>query len=384
MFARVVSICGLALVLAGPAVAVPETKAEETKAEEKKAEATSKKMTPAEARAKGLQRYKGKWVKPEDIQYLKKGLVKSGDTWVTKSDKAKMDKGLVKHGSSWVTKEDLEFIKKGLFKVQGQWVSKEEANKAHSEWDNAWEIESDHYVVRTDRDFDFAADFSQKAETLHVKMSDFFGFEPKFLDPLPIYLFGDLEEYNTFAAQYANGDEGFRSSAMGCFYALSHPDAPTVTYYAYNDDYKYLWTDQWFHHIVPHSYMTEALPNMASTWLINGIASYFELWSNYQPPFKEIKRKLAGKRFVPLADLFELEGLSDNDNQGFNITPESRHITEAAFLIYFMDHHPKYQPKLKEFFAAMKKSANDMKTFSKVIPVKQLEKDFKSYLKNIK
>jgi hypothetical protein len=343
----------------------------------------TKKASPEEMRAQGFVPYRGDWVKKEDLPFLQKGLVKYEDQWVTKTDMEKMKKGLVKHAGTWISKEDLANIEKGLFKVKGEWVDKAAANKFHGEWDDAWEIESDHFVLRTDMDYDFAAKMSQAAEKLFANMTTFLGFEPELRDPLPVYIFKDLDEYNVFGSQYANGDEGFRSSAMGCFYALSHPDAPAVTFYHFDENYNYLWTDQWFHHVVPHQILAEALPNLASTWMLNGIATYFELWSNFEPPFKEIKRKLSGRRMIPLNDFFDIEGLSDNDEGGFNLSTDSNHATQAGFLIYFMVHNEKYNKLLKEYFSKMTKSANDMKTFAKTFKISELEKDFKEYVASL-
>lgn len=55
----------------------------------------------AEMKAKGLVRYQGKWVTPEDKEAMERGLMKDGDAWVT---------------------EEQYYTRRGMRKVGGEWV----------------------------------------------------------------------------------------------------------------------------------------------------------------------------------------------------------------------------------------------------------------------
>ena len=85
--------------------------------------------------AKGLVKYKGQWITPEQKSKLEEGLLKYGERWGAAEEverwkredfeKAQIAKGLVKYEDEWITKEELferEQISKGLVKYKGKWT----------------------------------------------------------------------------------------------------------------------------------------------------------------------------------------------------------------------------------------------------------------------
>ncbi len=339
-----------------------------------------------EAKAAGKVKWKDAWVDAEDLEYLKKGLVKVGDEWLSPEDKAKLDQGLVRVGGRFVTKEEKEALEQGKVLVDGKWISKEEANRIHSDWENAWQIQTEHYLIRTNKDYDFAQKMGEEAEKCYALMKEFLGgLEPKTSGkPLSVYILATIDEYNAFGTQFAPGDEAFHQSTIGCFHATGHPEAPATSYYAFDEGYKFLWTEDWLWHVLPHQYMSLVLPNIQTPAIVEGIATYFERFVRYKPNFQTYRKVLGGSRFMKLKDLFDLETISGEGGGGFYLGYETVHPTESALLFFYMVKGPKteYREKLIDFFQKMQKSSSDVSTFAKTVSLSQLEKDFKEWIED--
>jgi len=84
--------------------------------------------------ARGLVKYKDKWVKPDEkfeLEQQDKGLVKHGGKWVTLEEKFEQDqlaKGLVKHDGKWITPDEKR-VAEGFIQFEGRWIKPEERNR---------------------------------------------------------------------------------------------------------------------------------------------------------------------------------------------------------------------------------------------------------------
>lgn len=339
-----------------------------------------------EKRADGKVKFKGEWVDEADVEHLKQGLVKVGDQWMTPEDKAKLDQGLVLVGGRWMTKEEKQNLDEGKVLENGKWVSKEEANKLHADWENAWQITTQHYTVRSNKDYDFVVKMAESAEKCYATLKEYLGgMEPKTSGkPLSLFILATIDEYNAFGNQFAPGEEAFHQSSIGCFYAPSHPDSPAVSYYSYDENYKYLWTDDWIWHVLPHQYLSQVLPNITTPALVEGFATYMEKFVRYQPNFQTYRKVLGGSRFIKLKELLDLETLTAEGGGGFFLGYDTVHPTESALLFFYLarGNKPEYKEKLNEFFQKMVKSSSDVQTFGRVFDLAKLEKDFKEWIED--
>lgn len=346
-----------------------------------------------EMREKGLVQYKGDWVKPEDIEYIEKGYVKyepeGGEAqWVSKDDLKKLEKGLVKYDGRWVSKEDADNLAKGLFKVNGNYVPKEEANKFHSEWENAWELPSEHYMLVTNKDYDYAIDVLDKAEKTYAELAKFFGDEPQLYgDKLYIYMFSSIEEYNQFGRDNAGPEEGYRQQSKGGFYAGAHPDTPAAICSQFDETTRYDWTPVNLYHALTVQYMGEVQPNITSAWLRESIVSFFERFVFYKWSLREdFGKYVIGNRFIPLADFMDMATLSDDPTTGMYVGGDRpRQVAQGGLLIMFLTQAGpvEYHEKFREFLAKMKKSSLDTETFKKIFKPRQLEEDFQAWIESL-
>lgn len=85
----------------------------------------------AEMTAKGMVRYKNKWVSPDEkfrLEQQDKGLVGYRGQWLTKDQAfaaSQRDKGLVLHDGRWMTPDELK-VAQGFVRFEGAWVMPEE------------------------------------------------------------------------------------------------------------------------------------------------------------------------------------------------------------------------------------------------------------------
>lgn len=348
-----------------------------------------------EYRAKGLVQYKGEWVKKSDIEHIEAGKVKYEDKdagttqWVTKDELKKLENGLVQYDGRWMSKDEADNLAKGLFKVEGEYVSKEKANEYHSSWDNAWEIDSEHYMLITNKDYDYAIDAIKKAEKTYAELAKFFNDEPQLYgDKLYIYMFKNRDEYNQFGKDNTGQEEGHRQSVFGGFYAAGHPDTPAAINSEYDESTKFDWTEPNLYHTLTLQYIAEVQPNITSAWLRESIVSYFQRFAFYQwPSLREDWGKfIIGNRFIPLDEFMELTSLDSDPSLGFYVGGDRpRHVAQGGLLILFLTKGGpvEYQEKFAEFLEKMKKSSLDTETFRKIMKPKQLEKDFQAWIEGL-
>jgi len=85
----------------------------------------------------GFKKHEGHWFK--EIE-LKKQL-EAGNIYSEKFD--------------WVAPGDLKHLKKGEIRIDGKWMTEEDANKAHSAWDKAWQLESTHWKITSNYKYSY-------------------------------------------------------------------------------------------------------------------------------------------------------------------------------------------------------------------------------------
>lgn len=96
------------------------------------------------------------------------GYVKYKGTWVAKGDAEQLTKGYIKHAQfGWVKKEDIPYLEKGLLPFNKEWLPAEEVRKLRQQWENAWVVETEHFVIRTNT-------FQELAELVAEELEHFY------------------------------------------------------------------------------------------------------------------------------------------------------------------------------------------------------------------
>ena len=159
--------------------------------------------------------------------------------WVTREAQANMEKGLILSQGKWVPEE--EFYKaKGWVKYHGTWISPQrlktiqarqaqvrERVKFASDWKNAWELRSEHFLIKSNVSPQLTEDLGKAMEQCFAELANVFSAKTK-LKSIPIDVFATQEQFirnsaesgfpsssNTLGYFWWRGDE----TGIRCFYA---------------------------------------------------------------------------------------------------------------------------------------------------------------------
>lgn len=155
------------------------------------------------AKASGLVRYKGAWVRPEDIPYLKQGLVRDeAGFWVSKEEYRWSKQGYVRQDLRWIAPGEISQIEAGLWKCGDDWRALEAANGFHADVDHMWRIPGKKLIVRTTCDRGVALSAIREMESACADLTRIYGRAPS--SPIEITVLRNEEQYDRFA----DGSEG--------------------------------------------------------------------------------------------------------------------------------------------------------------------------------
>lgn len=286
------------------------------------------------------------------------GFVRLGTEWVTPFAASQIKKGNVWHEEfGWLPKRDLERYSRGERNFKGRWVSAEKERELRRDFSEAWEIRTDHYLIRTDVSLEKGVELGRSLEDFH----EFF--------------------YETFAGFFNTREQLLKLFDGTAKSVSSNPKPYLVHYYRTRDEYIdrlkrdfpnigitngiYMTTGRTAHfyddpennneatlfHEGTHQLFFEshvlnrAIGEKAHFWIIEGIACYMESFQRNSGSFSlgdpEYIR-FAGARnnllqknyYVPLHEFTEM-GMHE-----FQHAPElARNYTQAAGLArFFMEY----------------------------------------------
>lgn len=156
------------------------------------------------SKEKGWVEWKGTWVDPRDLPYLRRGLVRDpwGGLWVRETDLARRQAGWLQQDDEWVPPEDAVYLEEGLFRCAGKWLTLEAANRHHAELGTAWRIPGDGYVLWTTLERDVALQAIAELNRAVVDVQRILGRLPP--ERVTVVLLRDLAQYDSFC----NGELG--------------------------------------------------------------------------------------------------------------------------------------------------------------------------------
>lgn len=197
----------------------------------------------------------------------------------------------------------------------------------HSAWENAWEIESDHYLVRTTANWYIGQRVAQNLENMYGFFAELTGSDWQPNEPLRLFLFEDLADYNQFGD--SNGEH--HSSILGSYYATAHPEQPVATYLHHSQ----LQVAQWVTHSAFHQYVRGAYARQLPIWFEEGLASYFaRAYWDKAFLFSEFKRISNSGAYLPLGTLLR------EPIEQYVADPHVRFVELGTLWTYLLHHRP--------------------------------------------
>ena len=222
----------------------------------------------AARRVFGYQQYEGRWHTAYEVRKLRAGMV-----WHAKF--------------GWLPKANVARYEQGERLFGSRWVSQEADARAHRNIESGWDIESEHYLIRTNHSLEAGVDLALRLENLHRLWQQLFvGFyapdtygeallagraPARFID-LPrfhVTYFRSREEYLHALAAKMPG----LAITSGLYRAADH----VAYFYAGGDD-----TERVLFHEATHQLFQQSrrpgpdVGGRANFWIVEGIAMFME------------------------------------------------------------------------------------------------------------
>ena len=129
------------------------------------------------AEERGLVKYDGKWVEPEDVAYLDRGWKKDDvGLWYDPVARQRLADGWKRQDLVWVEPAEVENIANGLWKCGSKWLSLEDADEWHSEPDDPWIIPTKRAIVWSTVSRETALKAAKEVENTYFDMRKVFGY----------------------------------------------------------------------------------------------------------------------------------------------------------------------------------------------------------------
>jgi hypothetical protein len=291
------------------------------------------------------------------------GFTRHRDQWVTPFAAGKLKTGQVWDARfGWVTKSHVARYEKGEQLWKGQWLPVEEVAKYRNQWANAWEVETEHYVIRTNASLERGVEFGAKLEKLYAIFFRLFAgfFSPRdqlamLFDPpnrrtaigkidepdrrptkkFRVYFYRTRDEFlETLRPHVKTGLEVstglyLTGTRTAYFYVHEQMDEATVIHEA---------THQLFSESREHRHGDGSRGNF---WVIEGIACYMESFRDRgghvelgawdTPRLKRGRTRI--EKLIPLEKLVQL-GMKDFDGEEIYDL-----YAQSACLCHFLMHH---------------------------------------------
>ena len=204
--------------------------------------------------------FRGRWVTREAQGNMEKGLILSQGKWVPEEEMYKA-KGWVKYHGTWISPQRLKTI-------QARQVQVRERIKFASDWKNAWELKTEHFVIKSNVSPQLITDLGKAMEQCFAELANVFSAKTK-LKNIPIDVFATQEQFirnsaesgfpsssNTLGYFWWRGDE----SGIRCFYTGTPEQTMSTLFHECS-------------HLVLHSVCGD---NPVPTWANEGLAVFFE------------------------------------------------------------------------------------------------------------
>ncbi|MEK7466395.1 MAG: DUF1570 domain-containing protein [Planctomycetota bacterium] len=330
----------------------------------------------------GFVLYKGTYVTPEEKTSLEKGLVRYQGKWVTPADKVQLAKGLIQVGGKWVSGEESKLLAAGYRKYKDQWMGAEEYEALRSNWETAYEAETEHFKIRTNAGEGFSKDLAALAEVAYGELKTFYdGREPKLgKEKMTLFAFRSYEDYRKYCVE-KKAEENLNAAGF------ASSDSNVVV--GWNKTGSHWQLLQTMTHEAAHLYYFRICsPASLPSWHAEGMATYFEgfkgagaSWKfNYisESRLAFAREAMLEKKHIPLAELLAGDALKLINSDA---TRANLFYSECWALNYFLSQtdNAKYRDGYKAFRKAVETGKPE--PLSKFIPEQdKLEKDWTTFI----
>ena len=340
------------------------------------------------------------------------GFVRLGDEWLSPFEADAKRAGRVWHSQfGWIQERDIPRYERGERLYKGnRWVSASKDAELHKDFLYAWEIRTEHFLVKTNHSLEKGVELAKQLEDFHglcrQTLAGFF-FNPEQLQqlfegktesrirkykPLEVHYYRNRDEYLARLKQLTNQPVEI---TKGMYFPTTE-----VAYFFYDPKEK---NESTLFHEATHLLLSGSRPasgivaQKGHFWIVEGIACYMESFQQTpagmsvgDPTNERIRAAqhhlVVDKYYVPLAEFADM-GL-----QAFQSAREIRkNYSQAAAVSHFFMHYDggKYRDSLIEHLSQIYSSQERVRLNPDTLPDLtgmadvELDREYVEYLKNL-
>ncbi|MBI3272604.1 MAG: hypothetical protein HYZ53_26680 [Planctomycetes bacterium] len=254
--------------------------------------------------------YHGLLVTPAERAQYEKGLIKCGNLWIRPDEIAFVLKGYVKQGEQWIPRKEAELLAKGYRKYKGKWYTSDELAVVRQKWEDAWELDTEHYHIRSNTTEAFAKELGECLEQAYLAYKEQFGGEPRGGKGMQVLAFRLFEDYRNFCIE---------EKAEGLIPAQGHTNAGKnyASGYSRSGEKELLGT---MLHEGAHLFYGRTWGDLCPSWYHEGLATFFEgyTWDKKKLVFHHVspyrlgwlKSAFRQGQYLPLAELLQGDAIA--------------------------------------------------------------------------
>lgn len=336
----------------------------------------------AARRLLGYQRFREAWRTPWQVKKLKQGHVWH-DTF------------------GWLPRGAAERYERGERQYNGRWIAADEERRLRSDLGRGWEVETDHYLIRTNHSLEAGVQLGVRLDRLYRAWRQTFARYYATQDQLAqmfegrpaqraaarkfrITYFRDRQQYDEFLRPRISADIGITSGIyladdqQAYFFAADQAAGgaePGAKAAGAQEDFTTLYHEA-THQLFGESRPVVPLPGeKANFWVIEGIACYMEslteengyytLGGRQAVRFRDAEYRLLESRFfVPLADLVQLGMLPLQHDPRI-----AKLYSQSSGVAHFLMHadHGKRRDALIEYLYRVYAGLDDANTLAELL-----------------
>jgi hypothetical protein len=308
----------------------------------------------------------------------------------------------------WIPEQELPRYEQGLRKYNGRWIPAEHEAELRRDFRNAWEIRTEHWLVKTNHSLERGVEIAEKLE-------DYYSF---FISEFP-GLFNTRAQMKKLFAVGANARPRMNQNPFVVHYYKSKDEyvihlqrqipiiGSTNGIYLQDSETSYFFhrpgdsDDSTLYHEATHQILWENRPSKREIaesnhfWVIEGFACYMESYRNddgvislgdpYFIRFDNARARLIADRFyLPLASMVELGMKQYQAQEALPLL-----YSQASGMVHFFLHADKgrYRDSFLEYLAGIyssrQKNGRDIPSLEKLtgLSFHELDKEYILYMK---
>lgn len=330
------------------------------------------------------------------------GYRKYKDRWCTSYELKRYRSGYVDDEQfGWTRKGDLKRFREGKRRIGTRWVSEEEDRQRRKNIENGWEIESEHYVVKTNHSIEEGVRIRHEVEGLYEvwkrlfiryyatekQVMQMFTGRAKWNTKMPVHrvvYFRDRDDYNrSLKAMFPQIEMsvGLYTDSTKCTYSFAGDDQNLRTLYHES-------THQLFQE---SREVSDKVGREANFWIVEGLATYMESLRKEKDYYvlgnpDDLRMRAARYRYLNDNFYVPMHQLTTLSRSGLQNDPRIRTLyTQIAGMTHFLIGYEggRYRDSLIAYISAVYNGNQDPKLLEKILGVsyKELDQQYGEFMK---